>query len=58
MVKWSPIWMLNIWCNISKIINSIFGGMVITRNDKTNKLLKDYREKNQKNLLHLKRLKD
>ena len=33
-------------CNISKIINSIFGGMVITRNDKTNKLLKDYREKN------------
>ena len=35
-------------CNISKIINSIFGGMVITRNDKTNKLLKDYREKNSK----------
>ena len=32
-------------CNISKIINSIFGGMVITNDSETNQKLKFYQEK-------------
>ena len=34
--------------NISKIMNSVFGGMVITNNEQTYKKLKEWREKNSK----------
>jgi perosamine synthetase len=44
-------------CNISKIINSIFGGMVITNESSTHLLLKKFREQNTQKAPWTKELK-